>query len=37
MDDTNEESISEIGSIWRVFIDGKYRGYGIATKLMNAS
>jgi hypothetical protein len=36
MDDTNEEPISDIGSIWRESIEGKYRGYGIATKLMNA-
>jgi ribosomal protein S18 acetylase RimI-like enzyme len=36
MDDKKEEPNSEIGSIWKMSVDEKYRGYGIGTKLMSA-
>lgn len=34
MDETKSEPKSQIGSIWRMSVDEKYQGHGIATKLM---
>ena len=35
MDETKPEGESQICSIWRMSVDEKYRGHGIATKLMD--